>query len=176
MAKKTGKKTAPPPGPPPREDPCAICGQPLGDPRKLVASKSDDLQVRWAHRKCAERGPLRARLKARGSFPPEYQGRPGQRLPRRFSALSWASVLPGYLQQFDGEVPGDYWTIDALDASSRLPAVATVSCPCGEEPQVSQNGTALCGGENCGRTFMLVGERIRVARYKPDAEPETTSD
>lgn len=114
------------------------------------------------------RPPLRRRLAEEGSYPAEYMHRPGQRPPRRFSALSWSLALyPDFLKQFEGEVPAEYWSVAALDTRTGRTALATVACPCGEEPMVPQLGTAECPGEGCGRFFLLSGERIRVARFEP---------
>lgn len=110
-------------------------------------------------------GPLSTRLNASGAWPPGYIGRPGQRPPRRFSAITFVQALwPGYVQQFDGEVPEEFWTQE--EETELGERVAVVACPCGSEPRVEQNRTAICPGE-CGRAFMLVGEKIKVAKFEP---------
>lgn len=104
--------------------------------------------------------PLSTRLNALGAWPPGYEGRPGQRPPRRFSALTAVQAIwPGFIQQFKGTVPEEFWTWED--------GVAVIACPCGAEPKIAQNGTAICDGK-CGRAFMLVGETIKVATYSPE--------
>lgn len=162
---KNPEKQADAPQGPPREDPCALCGQRLGDPGEIVAAEGQDLQVRWMHKDCVPTAPLRARLKSQGGFPPEYVGRPGQKPPRRFTALSWAVALwPGFVVRFDREVPEEMWSAEGLGDELE----GTIACPCGHEPRVKQNHTAICPGENCGRAFMLIGDTIRVARFEPE--------
>lgn len=104
--------------------------------------------------------PLSARLNAAGAWPPEYIGRPGQRPLRRFTALSAVQAIwPGYVQQFSGIVPEEFWTTEE--------ELAVVACPCGAEPKVAQNHTTICPGD-CGRVFLLLGETIRVAKFEPE--------
>lgn len=105
-------------------------------------------------------------------WPPRY-GPPheNQGPLRRFSALTWARTLfPGFAQQFDGEVPSEFWTEDLSEDGT---SVAVIACPCGATPGVLQNATAICEGEGCGRVFMRIADRIQVARYEPeDLAPE----
>lgn len=111
--------------------------------------------------------PLRRTFNARGAWPPEYAQRPGQRPPRRFSALTAIQAIwPGYVQLFTGRVPEEFWAIEEGDAGS-IERTVVVSCQCGAEPKVAQNQTAICPGEECGRVFMLLGDEIRVARFDP---------
>jgi hypothetical protein len=110
--------------------------------------------------------PLSTRLNAAGLWPPGYEGRPGQRPLRRYSALTTIQAIwPGYIKLFTGQVPEEFWT--QAEETSEGERVAVVACPCGEEPKVAQNRTAICPGEDCGRVFLLLGEEIRVARFDP---------
>lgn len=106
---------------------------------------------------------------------PEFIDRPGQRIPRKFSALTWAQMMGGAAlrEVFTKEVPDDFWSWDAAEDSTR---VGIIACPCGESPEVPVHGTAICPNPECGRVFMLLGERMRVARFEPaelEQEPET---
>lgn len=113
---------------------------------------------------------LRSRLRALEAWPPEYEREPGRRPPRRFSALTWFQALwPGIAHEFEKAVPDEFWTWEEWDGEHEEERVALVACMCGEETRVEQNGTAICGGEDCGRVFLLVGETIRVAKYEPEA-------
>jgi hypothetical protein len=108
---------------------------------------------------------LSVRLNAAGLWPPGYEGRPGQRPMRRFSALSaLQAIWPGYARLFTGVVPEEFWTQE--EETSEGERVAVVACPCGAEPKVAQNRTAICPGE-CGRVFLLLGETIKVATLDP---------
>lgn len=114
--------------------------------------------------------PLRARFLNEAAYPPRYAGRPGQRPLRRFTALSWAlAIWPGFVLQFAKIVPEEFWSLAAWGDGERL---ATIACPCGAEPTVAQNGTAICPGD-CGRVFAMVGDEVRVAKFETE-EPEAT--
>lgn len=115
---------------------------------------------------------LSSRLRAAGVYPADYVGRPGQRPPRRFSALSGVlGIWPGFVKQFSKVVPDEFWTQVGLNDEEEL--VAIVACPCGAEPQVIQNRTTICDGDGCGRVFLMLGETIRVASYDPaDLAPD----
>lgn len=97
-------------------------------------------------------------------WPPRYVNRPGQGPPRRFSAVTWFKSLVGFGQLFTGEVPGDFWIEDVEKDETR---VGIISCPCGATSRVPENGIRTCDGEDCGRVFMLLGDRIRVAKFDP---------
>jgi hypothetical protein len=44
-----------------------------------------------------------------------------------------------------------------------------IACPCGEEPEVAQLATTVCG---CGRVFILAGERVLVAAERAAPQQE----
>lgn len=103
-------------------------------------------------------------LRATEDWPPRYVHRPGQGPARKFSAVTWLRSLSGMAQQFKGEVPADYWNEDVDESGAR---VAVIACPCGAEPVARENATSICPGDDCGRVFVLLGDRIRVAQYDP---------
>lgn len=113
--------------------------------------------------------PLSTRLVAGDVWPPRYHGEPGHGPLRRFSALTWLQTAwPGFAMNFTGEVPESMWSVKDWNGEDLAEMVAVVACPCGQEPEVRQNGTSICSGENCGRVFMLLGDRIKVATFVPD--------
>lgn len=113
--------------------------------------------------------PLSARLVASGARRTRYVDRPGQGPLRRFSALSFALAVPGFMGGFDKEVPDSMWAAKVFDGE-KADLIAVVACPCGEEPEVAQLGTSIC---NCGRAFILTGDRVLVASERI---PEPTDD
>jgi hypothetical protein len=91
-------------------------------------------------------------------WPPRYIGRPGQGPPRRFNALTWLKLVPGLIRAFEGEVPAEMWTEDFEDGQR----FGVVSCPCGAEAKAREDHLSAC--ERCERVFLLIGDRIKVAR------------
>jgi hypothetical protein len=87
---------------------------------------------------------------------------------RRFTAVSFIAAYPVIGAQFTGEVPEEMWAPKDWDGELAN-LIAVVACPCGEEPEVAQLGSTICG---CGRVFMLAGDRIRVARPTEDPTPD----
>lgn len=77
--------------------------------------------------------------------------------------MSGMMAIPMMLAQFAGEVPEEMWTAKDWDGELAN-LIAVVACPCGEEPEVAQLGSARC---KCGRAFLLAGDRIRVA-FSPE--------
>lgn len=126
------------------------------------------------HQSCADPGAVRGRVAAAEAYPPGYADRPGQRLPRRFSAASWAFSIPGWLALFSKVVPDEFWAVTAYDVERQEPAIATIACVCGEEPEVAQMGTTICHGAKCGRAFILLHDRVRAARLE-DPNPVSPS-
>lgn len=102
--------------------------------------------------------------KALRDWPPRYAGRPGQGPLRKFSAMTWLRAVPGFEAQLKSEVPPEFLAAEEQEDGTR---VVTIACPCGAEPVVSDNGTRICEGEDCGRVFLMLGERVWVARYDP---------
>jgi len=108
-----------------------------------------------------------------GLSPLGYIGRPGQKPPRRFTALTAIQALwPGFVKLFTGTVPEEFWTQE--DETTEGERLTVVACPCGAEPKVAQNHTAICPGE-CGRVFLLLGEEIKVATFDPEDLAESSS-
>lgn len=79
-----------------------------------------------------------------------------------------------FANELKAEVPAEFWQADELEDGTR---VGVIACPCGEQPIVADNGTALCDGEEdgkpCGRIFLMLGDRVWVARYDSKDLTET---
>src|ERR1041385_1058908 len=89
-------------------------------------------------------------------YPPvDRLGRPQ---PRRFTWLTAIRAVPWVIQHFDREVPDDFWAVESLTEDGRVMAI---SCPCGETPTVVEASCVEC---ECGRFYLNLGERIKVAR------------
>ena len=96
-------------------------------------------------------------------WPPRYVGRSGQGPLRRFSAMTLLRALP-FAKELKTEVPAEFLAFEEREDATR---VATIACPCGAEPVVADNGIRVCEGEDCGRVFLMLGERVWSARYDP---------
>lgn len=66
--------------------------------------------------------------------------------------------MPWLAEFFDRDVPDEFWTVESYADGLR---VMVISCPCGETPTVAETKCAECV---CGRFYLNLGERIRVAR------------
>lgn len=86
--------------------------------------------------------------------------RDGRTELRKFNVLTWLKVLPGFLQQFDKQVPDEMWS---QDVDQEGDPIAVVACVCGAEPKVYYGGLEECG---CGRWFLWVADKIKVARFE----------
>lgn len=84
----------------------------------------------------------------------------GRKQPKRVfaGAMETVRALPWLLGKFELHVPEEEWTAQA--------GQAFVDCKCGEAVYVSDNGIERCQGE-CGRWFMYLNGRLRVAREPP---------
>lgn len=106
-------------------------------------------------------------------YPPLYDGpeNPGQRAPRRFTAMSWLShpVIGKVFAEFNREVPSEFWNEDVEAARS----IAVVACPCGSEPHVKLHSTEFC--ESCDRVFWYLGDKLLVARDPSRADEHDPS-
>jgi hypothetical protein len=73
--------------------------------------------------------------------------------PHRLGFVHFARAIPGYLNQFTTEVPGDFVAQVSVDE-------VDVACPCGETPRVGWMTPTGCA---CERTFVNLGTSVRVA-------------
>jgi hypothetical protein len=96
---------------------------------------------------------------AGGLYPPRYVGRAGQGPLRRFTAVSGALAVPGFLGPFTKSVPEEMWAAKDWNGEA-ADLIAVVACPCGQEPEVGQLASTIC---DCGRAFILAGDRVLVA-------------
>jgi hypothetical protein len=82
----------------------------------------------------------------------------GRKQPRPFTWIGWMRAFPWLVEYFDQDVPDQFWAVESF-ADDRQ--VMIISCPCGEEPTVPEGSCEEC---NCGRFFLNLGDRIKVAR------------
>lgn len=93
-----------------------------------------------------------------------FQDRIGSRRrePRRLPFLTMCRAAPGLAEQFGRKIPAEFWSLDGN--------VATVACPCGEEPRSEEGIPVGCG---CDRSYLYDGQSVRIAGG-PKGEPATT--
>lgn len=85
-----------------------------------------------------------------------------RRQPTRPNWIHFLRAVPGLAAQFKRKVPGEFWTTDALDDGT---PVATIACPCGEQPTVRLGACEEC---RCERFYLSTGTTIRVANSPQD--------
>lgn len=83
----------------------------------------------------------------------------GRRYPRPFRWSTFFQAVPQMREEFDREVPGEFWNIDV--AEDGLTSIAMIACPCGESPQVEILRMNEC---DCGRFYLNTGRTVRVCR------------
>jgi hypothetical protein len=84
-----------------------------------------------------------------------------RRFPTKMNLVWLFRAVPGLAEQFNREVPGEFFTTDTLDDGT---PVAVISCPCGEQPKPPLGGMTECA---CERFYLNLGKRIRVANTPP---------
>ena len=91
--------------------------------------------------------------------------RDGRASPRRFNVLTWLRALgPAFYRCFDKQVPDEMWSEDVDDDGD---PIAVVACVCKEEARVHYGAMSEC---SCGRWFLWIADRIKVARFEDDDE------
>jgi hypothetical protein len=70
---------------------------------------------------------------------------------------------------FTKTVPDEMWSAKEWEGDAEHDLIAVIACPCGEEPEVAQLATTVCG---CGRVFILAGERVLVAAERAAPQQE----
>lgn len=116
-------------------------------------------------------------MQATSSTPTPSSGWPptdllGRAQPHGFSWITWFRAFPFLIEFFDQDVPDDFWTVESYADGLR---VMSVACPCGETPSVPETKCVEC---DCGRFYLNLGERIKVARPEdvPAAVPDKASE
>jgi hypothetical protein len=115
---------------------------------------SEDIEMR-------KREALSGRAREDQTAVERYARRHSDDRPHQFSFLSFARALPGFLDQFVTEIPGEFWNEDD--------GQAVVACPCGGTPIVPFNAIRAC---ECERFFAFTGRTVRVAN-SPKGREET---
>lgn len=87
---------------------------------------------------------------------PRLRNGPPRRLGLR-GLLGSPAVRSGVAENFQTEIPHEFWQPDGDDA--------LVSCPCGETPVVGRELLAEC---DCGRWFLFTGAAVWV--WRPPAD------
>lgn len=109
----------------------------------------------------------------RGGFDADGRARDylGRIIPSRVNWLKLIRAVPqlvaGPERAFRRTVPQSFWTLDTDDEGA---AVALVSCPCGETPEVPISRVVEC---QCERFYFALVSRVLVANSPQDREPET---
>lgn len=81
-------------------------------------------------------------------------------IPHQLSAVTFShAVLPGFLAQFTGRVPDEFYSLDR-DEDDDDP-MAVIACPCGGTPSVPVGQIRGC---DCERVFIYTGREVLVAK------------
>jgi hypothetical protein len=84
--------------------------------------------------------------------------------PHRLGFMQFARAIPGYVDQFTGRVPPNFFVLTDE-------GVVDVACPCGATPSCEFMAPTACV---CDRTFVYTGGDVRVAYALPSEEGVTS--
>lgn len=85
-----------------------------------------------------------------------------------FNFATLARSIPGFLEHF-APIPDNFWASDVTKSGF---SVATIACPCGQEPTIEAGRTQQCSG--CPRIFFYSGRGVLVGNSPKGAEPVAT--